>query len=403
MMTQKIYRFYSRKPAENVSNFLLIKEAYKSFKKKKYRDSILLLEGVIESGVRDPYPYVLFALSLLLTNQFSRADSVLKRLRMIDPEYRPYIHLELFLFLKSAATLESVVSRYVNVLNRFPDDRYITKMLKHLRHVRDFNDFQRKVRLQDFVYLPRPRKDDLAVRGEDTVTRGKSSARLIILLIGAISVILLVLFIIYPNRKALYEYLAGEKRADAKRVRDIDRITIGPSRYDLFTKINRKKTDIFYFSNESIEKDFSDAKHLIKRGEYNSALMLLNKLNNSNVNLMVKERVEFLIRFISDVDERKFEPVPFDKVVKRPFLYKGFAVRWTGKVANLRRKGDKFFFNLLVGYRDADIFSGITDVYSEEHLTKIENGDIVEIKAVLINIIGGERRLYLVAKGIEKI
>jgi hypothetical protein len=403
VMTQKIYRFYSRQPAENISNFVLIKEAYKSFRKKRYRDSILLLEGVIESGVRDPYPYVLFALSLLLTNQFSRADSVLKRLRMIDPEYRPYIHLELFLFLKSAATLEGVLSRYVNVLNRFPDDRYVTKMLKHLRNVRDFSDFQRKARLQDFVYLPRPRKSDLTARSEDTVTRGKASARLIIILIGALSVIVLVLLILYTNRRTLYMHLTGDRRADTKRVRDIDRITIGPSRYDLFTKINRKKTDIFYFSNESIEKDFSDAKHLIKGEEYNNALLLLNKLNNSNVNLMVKERVEFLIRFILDVDERQFEPIPFDKVVKTPFLYKGFAIRWTGKVVNLRRKDDKFFFNLLVGYRDADIFSGITDVYSEEHLTKIENGDVVEIKAILINIIGSERRLYLVAKEIVKI
>jgi hypothetical protein len=402
-MTQKTYRFYSRQPAENsISNFLLIKEAYKSFRKKKYRDSILLLEGVIDSGERDPYPYVLFALSLLLTNQFSRADSALKRLRMIDPEYRPYLHLDLFLFLKSAATLESVVSRYVNVLNRYPEDRYVAKMLRYLRDVRDFNDFQKKARLQDFVYLPKPQKSAFAAGHRDTVDRGKASGKRVLLLIVVISMAVLAVAILYPNRRTLYEYIRGEKVSDAKRVRDIDRINLGFSRYNLFTKINRKKTDIFYHSNESVERDFNSAKHLIKKGAYNNALMLLNKLNNSNVNLMVKERVEFLIKFILDVDERNYQAVSYHKVVKTPFLYKGFAIRWTGKIANLRRKDGRLFFNLLVGYRDVNIFSGVTDVYAEEDVEEIENGDIVEIKAVLINIIGDERRLYLVAKDIEK-
>lgn len=400
-MTQKTYRSYSRQPAENISNFLLIKEAYRSFKKKKYRDSILLLEGVIESGERDPYPYILFALSLLLSDQFSRADSALKRLRMIDPEYRPYLHLDLFLFMKSAASLENVVSRYVTVLNRYPDDRYIAKMLRHLRDVRDFSDFQKRARLQEFVYLPKPQKSAFTARGRDTVG-GKSSGKRILLLMGAIAVVVLVALLLYPNRRTIYEYLRGERVSDAKRVRDIDRINLGFPRYDLFTRISREKTDVFYPSNESIERDFNGAKHLIKKGAYNNALMLLNKLNNSNVTLMVKERVEFLIKFILDVDERDFEKVAYEKVIKKPFLYKGFAVRWTGRIANLRRKDGRLFFNLLVDYRDVNIFSGITDVYAEKDADEIENGDIVEIKAVLINIIGSERKLYLVAKEIEK-
>lgn len=400
-MTQKTYRSYSRQPAENISNFLLIKEAYRSFKKKKYRDSILLLEGVIESGERDPYPYILFALSLLLSDQFSRADSALKRLRMIDPEYRPYLHLDLFLFMKSAASLENVVSRYVTVLNRYPDDRYIAKMLRHLRDVRDFSDFQKGARLQEFVYLPKPQKSAFTARDRDTVG-GKSSGKRILLLMGAIAVVVLVALLLYPNRRTIYEYLRGERVSDAKRVRDIDRINLGFPRYDLFTRISREKTDVFYPSNESIERDFNSAKHLIKKGAYNNALMLLNKLNNSNVTLMVKERVEFLIKFILDVDERDFEKVAYEKVIKKPFLYKGFAVRWTGRIANLRRKDGRLFFNLLVDYRDVNIFSGITDVYAEKDADEIENGDIVEIKAVLINIIGSERKLYLVAKEIEK-
>ena len=400
MMTQKTYRSYSRKPAERISNFLLIKEAYKSFRKKRYRDSILLLEGVIESGERDPYPYILFALSLLLSDQFSRADSALKRLRMIDPEYRPFLHMDLFLFMKSAASLESVVSRYVTVLNRYPDDRYIAKMLRHLRDVRDFSDFQKRARLQEFVYLPKPQKSAFPSRDRDAAG-GKSSAKRILLLIGAIAVIVLIA-ILYTNRRTIYEYLGGERVSDAKRVRDIDRINLGFPRYDLFTRISRKKTDVFYPSNESIEKDFNGAKNLIKKGAYNSALMLLNKLNNSNVTLMVKERVEFLIKFILDVDERNFEKVSYEKVLKRPFLYKGFAVQWTGRIANLRRKDGRLFFNLLVDYRDVNIFSGITDVYAERDVEEIENGDIVVVKAILINIIGSEKRLYLVVKELEK-
>lgn len=374
------------------SDYVLVKEAYRSYRRKKYRDAIVLLEKVIDSGIRHPYPYVLIALAYLLTNQFQKADSMLRRIRMIDPEYKPYIHLELFLALKSSAHHESVLVRYVDALNRFPDDKQIMRSLKIIRGVDDFHRFQKEARLSDFMRVPKPCRHNYIDGAPEQV-----SHLWIAILVGIIFLAVLTLLFYQYREPLAHLFTAGRKTAGV----NIDQIHLGPTRYDLFEKINRKRTKVFYYSNESIENDFSRAKQLIKREEYNSALLLLNKLNNSNVNMMVKERVDFLIKFVMDVEERTFEALPYEIISKDPPLYQGVAVEWRGRVANLRKKGDSLFFDLLVDYRERDIFSGVSDVYAEGDWS-IANGDIVDIKAILTHVIGSEKRLYLVAKEIVR-
>ena len=84
-------------------------------------------------------------------------------------------------------------------------------------------------------------------------------------------------------------------------------------------------------------------------------------------------------------------------------MYKGLFVKWKGRVANLKKKENRLIFNLMIDYKRNDIFSGIIDVYSEKYNEGIKNGDIVEIEAVFINTIGGNNRMYFVAKTIQKV
>ena len=374
------------------SDYVLVKEAYRSYRRKKYRDAIVLLEKVIDSGIRHPYPYVLIALAYLLADQFQKADSMLKRIRMIDPEYRPYIHLELFLALKSSAHHESVLVRYVDALNRFPDDKQIMKSLKIIRDVDDFLRLQKEARLSDFMRIPKPLRHDF-IDGAPW----EASYLWIAIPVGIIFLVLLAIMLYRYGLPRAHFFTSVRKTAGV----NIDQIHLGPARYDLFEKMSRQRTKVFYYSNESIENDFSRAKKLIKREKYNSALLLLNKLNNSNVNMMVKERVDFLIKFVMDVEEREFESRPYKEIAQDPPLYQGVAVQWRGRVANLRRKGDSVLFDLLVDYRERDIFSGVSDVYAEGDWS-IANGDVVDVKAILTHVIGSDKRLYLVAKEIVR-
>ena len=128
--------------------------------------------------------------------------------------------------------------------------------------------------------------------------------------------------------------------------------------------------------------------------------MLINKISASNANFTVKEKADFLRKFILDVDGREASGVSYGDVAKRPYLYRGMIVQWRGKTANLRRKEGKMYFNLLIEYRDNGVFSGIVDAYSQKDYEKLTNGDIVDVRAIFVNTIGGDDRVYLVVQNI---
>ena len=389
---------------DSKSNYRFVKEAYKSYKKKKYNDSILLLKKVIDSGIKVPYPYFLLSISYLMINQFNKSDSMMKRIRMIDPKYMPFIQLEAFLCLKSSPDRETILSRYVDLLDTFPDNMYINKGVSALRKIHDFNSFQRDARLHDFVAIPKPAKDEFAVYHTSDSQTKKSRGIFNKYSISAAIVLFLSIILIL-----LYRFAPGYKIFDTRMKRNtnskekIDLITLDAFRYELIDKISRKKTPVFYYSSQQIKSDFTKAKKLIKKNELNRALILLNSLNNSNANFMVKQRVEFLIKFIADIEERDFEKIEFKRVQKKPYLYKGVSVHWRGKIANLKRKNSSLLFNLLVDYRDSNLFSGISDVYSGQNYKNLKNGDMVNVKALFVYTLGSENRINLVAKDIVKL
>ena len=372
---------------------LQVKEAYNSFKKKRYSDVIILLERLISSRLRDPYPYFLLSLSYLLTNRFSEADLMLKKIKMIDPEFLPGHQLESFIILKSAASFEIVLSKYIDILEKYPNDKYLNRALNALRREKDFSRFQSNARLKDFVYLPKRGKRRLVAIKEEERKRYLTK-------IVVFTVIALVLITII----AAITYLSFIQKTKEYRNKDqIDLIYLDGSRYDLIDKIKKEKTPIFYYSNEEVLRDFNKAKHLIKKDEYNRALILLNKILNSNANFRVKERVEFLRKFILNVEDRKYSIISFREVSQKPYLYRGLFIKWKGRVANLKRKDHRLLLNLLVDYKKNDIFTGIIDVYSEKYPNGIKNGDIVEVDAVFVYTIGGDNRMYLVAKNINQL
>ncbi|MBP7585563.1 MAG: hypothetical protein KBA61_16085, partial [Spirochaetes bacterium] len=70
-------------------------------------------------------------------------------------------------------------------------------------------------------------------------------------------------------------------------------------------------------------------------------------------------------------------------------LYGGVSVLWKGRVANLKRKQGAQVFNLLVDYRSEDVFAGVADVFMETADDTLKNGDMVEMKAVFMDMIAG--------------
>jgi len=391
------------------SPFPLVADAYRSFRRGEYRDTVLLLEKIVEAGGRSPYPIFLSALALLMTSQFARADALLKRIRALSPEYIPARQLEAFLFMKSSPAVEPAISAYIDLVNRFPADRTLRRTLGVLRRVRDFTDFQQRARIADFVDIPRPRKADYArTTGSYGFEIARRRGRFPAPGIGTIAIVGIILLIAGAGAFVAVRFddirnsIAPRIPGVAAPSHRIDTVTLDASGYDLIETLNRTRKPVFYYSSDEIASNFANAKMLIKKERYNEALSILNAINNSNANLMVKERVEFLIGFVNGVDNRAYESVPYREVEKSPYRYTGYAVLWKGKVANLARTQGRRIFNLLVDYRETNEFAGVAEVYSEDVSTPVENGDLIMVKGLFMYKIGSENRAYLVAKEITK-
>jgi tetratricopeptide (TPR) repeat protein len=370
----------------------LLKEAYSSFRGKRYSDAALLLEKVVSSDERNPYPYLLLAISHLLSDRFNLADEIIKKIRNIDPNYRPLAQLEAFLKLKAAPNIESAVRDYIDILGKFPGDRRIKRALGVLSRTKNFGGFQRDARLGDYVDIPKPPAGvHLRARTpgypSPPLLPKKMKSKIIIFFVVIILLLPLILFREELHDRVLTKKI-GLKREDRGR---IEQVTLEGRGFDLIEKINKGKTPEFYYSSEAISADFNRAKRLMKSGKYNEALLLLNRIYNSNANLMVKERVEFLRRFTAGIEDREQGTASWKEISAKPHLYYGVSVNWSGRVANLRKREKGFVFNLLVDYRSNDVFSGISDVYSEREYDRVSNGSAVSVHAVYIANMRDER------------
>ncbi|MBN2040413.1 MAG: tetratricopeptide repeat protein [Spirochaetes bacterium] len=387
-------------------NILLIREAFRAYKNKRYEEAAALLEKII-TITHDPYPYFLLCVSYLLSSRFSESERIIRKLKKTDPDYLPLLQLESFLYLKAASEIHSVIAAYIDRIDQFPGNKYFRHALSSLRKVKDFAVFQKQARLNSFVCVPKPGRIDIQADSSAsyhsykkiTKIKGNRAFRPVrFLLIFSVIILICVSAAYY-----YFNYYSKGKKPAPVTNSPLDSINIDVSRYDLIDKIKTEKPPVFYYSSEEVLKDFNKAKTLIKNKEYNNAIILINKLENSNANFKVKERINFLRKFISGIEYRTYTQIPVHKILKTPYLYRGVNVEWNGKISNLKEKNNKLAFDLLVDYKDEDIFSGIVDVYSDKNLLKqkIINGDMVSIKGIYINTIG-ENKLYLVADSIRK-
>jgi len=177
-------------------------------------------------------------------------------------------------------------------------------------------------------------------------------------------------------------------------------IILERERNDLINKIKKERTAVFYYSNEEVFQDFNSAKVLIKKEKYNDALVLINKILNSNSTFIVKEKTDFLKKYILNIEDREYSNISFREVLKNPYLYQGFIVKWKGRIANLKKRNGKSTFTFLTEYKKDDIFTGVADVYADREFADIKNGDIIEMKAFFNSTLGNENRIYLIAKEI---
>lgn len=397
------------KQSRDKNTFYHLHEAYKSFQKKNYTNAIIILEQTKDSGHEDHYALFLQAVSLLYSNNFPAANNMMEKIQRISPAYTPFIQLKSFLALKSSVSREAALAAYISALEKNSSDKLLRKGLRAVEEAPDFYKYQREAKISDLVFIPKPGKRDLSAESDRYarrihVSRGRSSRipaikplYITVSFLVLITAAALATFYIYKDKLNFGDSDAVKLSSDS--LNKIDMIDISGSGYGIINRINQEKTLEFYSSGDTLLSDFNEARMLVKKGFFNKAIIILNRIANSNASFPVKEKSDFLIRFIMESEERVYEEIDLKQINEKPYLYRGSAVKYTGKAANVKETKSGTAFNIMIGF-DGNNFKGICEVYDSSKGV-VGNGDIVEVQGLFILNIGKSGSPYITAEKVS--
>lgn len=388
------------------NSFSFANEAYRSFRKKNYSNAVIILEKGYASGETNSYSLFLLAVSLIYSNNFSRAGIILEQIQRLDPLYEPFLQLKAFLSLKSAISREEAMHVYVSSLEKIPADRMLRKALRILEESKNFSVFQKNVKLHELVEIPSPAKirmvRKISAAGKAQFPRSRSNRLFLIIFVSALSVSAIIVGLSPLYKTDLLNRISSGKRevTSSGIAEKVDMVDIGGAGYGVIDRINTEKKPEFYASGDLVVSDFNDARRLLKKGEFNRGVIILNKIINSNASYMIKEKCEFLIKYVMDSDERQYEEIEVSKLNEKPYLYRGTSLKLTGRVANIKQEKGGKSFTLMVGY-DGNNFKGITLVFDPKN-TSINNSEIVTVNGLYITGMGKSNIPYISGENISK-
>ena len=394
------------------NNYRLIKHAYSILNKKNFQEAIAILERALSSGAGEIYVLLLLSVAYLYTDQFGKLARFLTKMKEKNPGYLPLIQLEAYLKLKSSASYEEALRIYAGLGAKYPADAHIRRSLNLLGKTADFPSFQKNARLQDFVSIPRPRsalktkarrREYAGAPGSRTVgidrgVRPHSRLRLKIVIAACAAAVGAAVGWDLINSVFIQKAVVKMQRP-GRDFSGVDMISVNGTDYDLVKNIKKDRFPIYYQTAREMTGDFDRARRLIKSEKYNEALIVLNGLYSSNINFTVKEKVDFLIKFVINAEDRDYSDISYKTVSGKKFLYRGYAVRWRGTAARVRVKNDSQTFTLRVdgGGRAESVDA---DVYSGRIIPGLKNGSTIVLEGVIVDFLGKNKTIYIDAKNV---
>ena len=394
--------------------YYLVKDAYRSFRSQRYDEACVILEQVVLSNPDDPYPYFLLAVVYLFCDKFDKSATLIADINSKYSPYSPIVQLEAFINMKGAPSFEAALAYYISKIEEYPEDGMLKKSAALIRAVSDFEALQKEARLEDFVKVSSPPKNiesavvtkaaRIAERKKRRYAYGRPRSRSFLKKIPVWVKACLAVFCLAAIALffVLKKYNDATFQISSEEARIVDETEISGPAGSIMLPDGSVKTRERYASTESLLNDFNKARRLIKSAEHNQAILILNKISESNAAFMAKEKVNFLISFIINSDERKYDNVSVDTLAKNAWLYRGYGVVWQGRVANLKMMNASRSFTLLVDYTGNDVFSGTANIFYGYNKPDIENGDMVKLNGVFINM-SENGTLFVRARIVEKL
>lgn len=130
-----------------------------------------------------------------------------------------------------------------------------------------------------------------------------------------------------------------------------------------------KETDLshtvynYILSDKQILKSYELAQSYFQSYRDNAAQVEINRILNSNASPLIRKKTRLLMTYLvpQTFDSLK-DNYNYATVSSDPSLYLDCWVDWTGRITNAQTIGEKFSFDLLIGYEDLKTVEGIIPV-----------------------------------------
>lgn len=330
------------------------KQGLKYYRKGQFLKAISHLEKALKAG-RDDYEIFLFlGYASLFTDDIEGARGYFRRGLSAREDNVELLKGLAYVYLKDER-IEDAISLWGEVLERNPRDRRVKRALQVLRESGDVQGFIDRAQPKHFLSLKPPAY--IKIRPYLiglSITLG-------VLIVG-------IVFYTTPlYRMALEKFYPQIVQLDSVKL---------PSD----TSISEEAEDALYsFTEKEIEASFTRIKKYIYKNRLNMAIVSLNRIMLSNASPLAKEKFEILYKFIETPDPLSLDYNPrLYEIMKEPAAFSGVYVRWTGKIASLKKDKQAAEFDLLVNYEDEDTIEGIAHVVIPGNY-HIENRQNVEV------------------------
>ena len=347
-----------------------IKKAEKYFRSGNYSRVIRILEpDVFNYRDNDRY-YYLLGISSLFTEDYSGANSYIRRSLQINPVSSNTLLALAVIQLKRNNSKESI-RLWLEVLDKHPDNKYAKRGLNLLKK----------------SGVPDTLPDQFIKKHIKHLIPGKGSA------------------VFYKTAKAVIITAAAAALSSVLYFSAVKIIDHYNSRNSLIPDVVLNRNAVLTSDNGEYEieltekeilKTFDRAREHFVENRDNSAQIEINRLLFSNASENVKDKAELLQSYLEKPDFRYFKNIiDFREVAEKPFLFNNCYVKWKGKITNITVNDNDLDFDFLVGYEDGRLLEGIIRVnvdfpilleedFSYEIIGKLKTSGAFGIKAVSI-------------------
>ncbi len=376
------------------SSTKLLRDAWRFYRRGRYRETLLILQRAVASLRAHFYIDYLSALCMLHLDQYDRAFELITRAAREFPSEIVFSEMMAYLHLKSAVNVDVFTATIVQL--GLIDSSFRVRRLFDRASKADadaFAHFQKRTRISECVTRIPPPREPLRLQFIFNGKRKSAAARprfgrkllltipLSALVISAVAYI--VLFKPLSRGSAQSDSLFAEDEAALRRYPVMD--------------IAAAKASYVYTSSERLLQDYSRARKLVKEGDSNEGLILVNRILNSNASVHLRERAAFIKKFVLVQDERKASVIASAELLNNPLLYNGVVVILRGKAVNVRTKNNSTSLELLVGAK-ANMFECMAEVLFRDKVNIVE-GDETELKAIFLHAV--KERNVIVVEGIS--